>query len=95
MTISHLGEFPIDMKSGIKARPFLESRSVMSAFLPGTVGLSCQLPGPKAWCATDANETHSSLAWGSNTTHLKNTCIMWDLQHILTQDVGVTVDLVK
>lgn len=35
----HLGEFPTDMKSGIKASRFPESRSVMSAFLPGTVGL--------------------------------------------------------
>lgn len=36
----HLGELPTDMKSGIKARPFLGSRNVMSAFLSGIVGLS-------------------------------------------------------
>lgn len=77
----HLGEFPTDMKSGIKASRFPESRSVMSAFLPGTVGLSCQLPGPKAWCSPDASETWGSVVWGSNRTYPKYVCIMWDLQH--------------
>lgn len=71
-TISHVAEFPIDMESEIKARFFfLESKSVMSAFLPGRVELNYQLPGPKGWCATDANGTHSSLLWGSHTSHLK------------------------
>jgi len=83
------------MKSGTKARPFLESRSVMSPFLPGMVGLSCQLPGPKAWSALDANETPRSLLWGRNTTHMKNICITWDLQYILTSDADVTVYPVK
>lgn len=62
---------------------------MMSAFLPGTVELNYQLPGPKGWCATDANEIHSSLVWGNHTSHLKKICITWDLQHIPTQDVTV------
>lgn len=67
-TTSHVGEFPIEMESGIKARHFLESKSVMSAFLPGTGELIYQLPGPKGWCATDANETTD--VWCGETTQV-------------------------
>ncbi|KAF4788334.1 hypothetical protein TURU_161754 [Turdus rufiventris] len=79
-----------NMESGIKARFFFwRAKVVMSAFLPGTVELNYQLPGPKGCCATDANEIHSSLVWGNHKSHLKNICITWDLQHIPTQDVTV------
>lgn len=52
-----------------------------------------ELPAARAkglvcyWCKWDSQLS----GVGNHTSHLENICIMWDMQHILTQDVDVTL----